>query len=689
MDAVVAVAIRRAADSGSFEVRMLRFAEELVLLTLDKESGAQRSVPGRSMRCALAGSVLMDLALEDRIDTDTERLFLVDATPIGDGLLNRSLAMIAESDKTRPTAYWIERLAEPAIADEVRRRALDRLVRRGILEREAGGDLFTVARRVVRSRRYPAIDGAAGREVELRIMGVLFSEVVPDPRDVMLICLVDACGIFDWLLSSREQAEARERIDLIGMMDAIGRSVFAAIREAGVPDTEAAPARPRVDATAPPPLATGGLPFLGNVLQMKGNLTAHMMRQYRELGPAFRMQVPWGTYTVLAGLEANLFCQTKGSLHLRGFDTYLGLARELDAHRFVLSMDGREHFRLRKVLRDGYSRASLESRIDQAGELAVRAVDQLPEGQAVPAMPFMQRLVSSQLGELLAGISPGEYFDDLVFYFDRVIAVRLLRRLPGLMMRTPRMRRASKRVHELFSLVMDAHAPERREGKEPDLVDDVLAMHRADPQFLPESELKSACLGPLIAGLHTVASVSACMLYSLLKHQDLMAKTRDEAHKLFADGGPTAAKLRAMDVTHRVAMETLRMYHIAPAVPRTVVNGFEFAGYWIPAGTALLIATAVTHVCAEHFPDPHRFDIDRYLPERAEHRKPGAYAPFGLGTHRCLGGAFAESQIALNIAAILHRAEIVMHPPDHELQMDYSVIPAPKSRFKFSVASRL
>lgn len=422
---------------------------------------------------------------------------------------------------------------------------------------------------------------------------------------------------------------------------------------------------------------------------MRGDLTAFMMRQYRELGPAFRIRVPWRTYTVLAGLEANLFYQTKGRLHFRGFDAYLGLARELGGHRFVLSMDGREHFRLRKALRDGYSRSSLESRIDQAAELAVRAVDQLPEGRAVPAMPFMQRVISSQLTELLAGISPGQYFDDLLFYFDRVLAVRLGRRLPRLMMWTPRMRRARKRVHELYGLVLDAHAPERREGKEPDLIDDVLALHRADPQFLPESELKAACLGPLMAGLHTSASIGACMLYSLLKHQDLMARARGEAHKLFADGGPTAAKLGAMDVTHRVAMETLRMYNIGPVAPRTVVNGFEFAGYWIPAGTPLLIATGVTHVCAEHFPEPDRFDIDRYLPERAEHRKPGAYAPFGLGTHRCLGGAFAESQIALNIAAILHRAEVVMHPPDHELQIDYSLVPAPKSRFRFSVARRL
>ena len=52
-----------------------------------------------------------------------------------------------------------------------------------------------------RSRRYPMIDGEAEREVKLRIMEVLFSDEIPDPRDIMIICLVDACGIFKELLS--------------------------------------------------------------------------------------------------------------------------------------------------------------------------------------------------------------------------------------------------------------------------------------------------------------------------------------------------------------------------------------------------------------------------------------------------------------------------------------------------------
>lgn len=215
---------------------MLRFAEELVLLLLDKESGALVPVPDRVMRCAFAAAVLMDLALENRIDSDLERLILVDSTPTGDDLLDPILKSIAASSESHDTAWWIDRMAEPARANAVRSGALNRLVKMGILKQETGG-LFSLASRVERSRRYPLVDGEAGREVELRIMTALFTDEIPSPRDVMLIALVDSCRIFDRLLSPSEQAEIRDRIDLICRLELIGRSISDAIRKAGIPNT--------------------------------------------------------------------------------------------------------------------------------------------------------------------------------------------------------------------------------------------------------------------------------------------------------------------------------------------------------------------------------------------------------------------------------------------------------------------
>ena len=88
---------------------MLRFAEEIMLLILDDISGEFARVPEWSLRCALAGAVLMDLALENRIDTDPERLFLIDPTPVGDDLLDPVLASIAQSPETYDARYWVQR----------------------------------------------------------------------------------------------------------------------------------------------------------------------------------------------------------------------------------------------------------------------------------------------------------------------------------------------------------------------------------------------------------------------------------------------------------------------------------------------------------------------------------------------------------------------------------------------------
>ena len=110
-----------------------------------------------------------------------------------------------------------------------------------------------------------------------------------------------------------------------------------------------------------------------------------------------------------------------------------------------------------------------------------------------------------------------------------------------------------------------------------------------------------------------------------------------EADASFTGGTLTADSLRTLDVTHRVALETLRMYPIAPAITRTVSNTFEFAGYTIPAGEKVIVATTVPHHLEQYFPEPERFDIERYTPERQEHRQPGVFAPFGAGPHVCLG----------------------------------------------------
>ena len=200
----------------------LRFAEEMTLLMLNDEDGEFVRVPGWSMQCAFAGAVLMDLALEGRIDTDLKRLVLIDPTPLGDHLLDPALARIAQATETHDARYWVDYLSDQA--EDIRESALDRLVERGILRREEDRFLW-----VFQSRRYPVVDGEAEREVKLRIMEVLFGNEIPDPRDIVIICLADTCGILRELLSSRALERASDRIEQVRKLDLIGQAVSKAV----------------------------------------------------------------------------------------------------------------------------------------------------------------------------------------------------------------------------------------------------------------------------------------------------------------------------------------------------------------------------------------------------------------------------------------------------------------------------
>ena len=200
----------------------LRFAEEIVLLLLHDGRGKFAHVSDWSSRYAFGGSVLMDLALENRIDTDLETLVLLDATPTGDSLLDPMLAEIAAEKEPHGPRYWVERAG--GWEEEIRDGAVQRLVERGILEHHENRILW-----VFHSERHEVVDDKASRQVKLRIMNMLFGDELPEPRDVVTICLADACGIFRELLSASELEQVAERIQQLRRMDLIGQAVSRAI----------------------------------------------------------------------------------------------------------------------------------------------------------------------------------------------------------------------------------------------------------------------------------------------------------------------------------------------------------------------------------------------------------------------------------------------------------------------------
>ncbi len=623
----------------------------------------------------------MDLALEHRIDTTIEHVMVSDPTPLGNDLLDPILAEIAQSSENpRDAASWITDLAKRS--DKIREKALARLTERGILAADAGGQVY-LSPGVSRIRRYTSPDGTITEEVQLRIKRTLFSGDIPDPRDIVIVSLASACGVFESILSQHELAQVQERIDVICRLDLIGREVAAAIRQVE-------------NLTPPPPpaLPTGqipqpaGLPLLGNVFGIAGDLCAFLLREYRQHGPIFRVRALHYSWVALVGPEANVFATQISPTHFRSWEPYHEFSAALGAHRVLLAMDGPEHLRMRRLLVKGYSPRTMESNLDLVHDITRNAIDEWPLGQPIGIQHVIQQIITEQIGMFCSGLSSEEYLDDLIYFLAMVIQMNVTKRTPKVMERLPRYRRARRRVTELYQRIMEAHQGERRRDQPLDFVDELLEASETDPQFLPETDLFANVLAPYLVGMDTSASVCAFMLYALITNPEILERMRAEVDAMYDDGPHIPEGLRALDVTRRVALETMRMYPVVPALNRTVSNSFEFAGYRVPAGAQVLLGTTVGHHLEEYFPEPDRFDIERYSRGRTEHLQPGAFAPFGVDRHRCIGSGLAELQIILTLAIIVHEADLELERPQRPLKIKRSPAAHPDDLVRMRLVRR-
>ena len=209
---------------------MLSFVEEIVLLLHDDVSGDFVELPESVFTVVIAGAALMDLAIHNRIDTDLERLTVVDRTPLGDDILDDVLATVvaAESKATQEGQFDISAALYQVATDAetYRAKALGRLIKRGILREENGRHFW-----IFRSRRYPLIDDTEQQEVRARLRQVVLSDEIPDPRDIVLICLVDACALLRFMLSADEIDATAARVAQLRKMDLIGQAVTKSASE--------------------------------------------------------------------------------------------------------------------------------------------------------------------------------------------------------------------------------------------------------------------------------------------------------------------------------------------------------------------------------------------------------------------------------------------------------------------------
>lgn len=160
----------------------------------------------------------------------------------------------------------------------------------------------------------------------------------------------------------------------------------------------------------------------------------------------------------------------------------------------------------------------------------------------------------------------------------------------------------------------------------------------------------------LIAGHDTTATTLTAALWLLGRHPAVQDQVAAEARTV--GPAPTTADVPRLALTTRVLQEAMRLYPPGAYLPRRAMHDTSIGGHRVHAGTDVVVSTWAIHRDPRSWPEPQRFDPDRFLPERVRERDRWAYLPFGGGPRSCIGDHFAMAEAAIALATLVRRVEI-------------------------------
>ena len=222
---------------------------------------------------------------------------------------------------------------------------------------------------------------------------------------------------------------------------------------------------------------------------------------------------------------------------------------------------------------------------------------------------------------------------------------------------------------------------ERRFSGQPreDLLDMLLRARDADGNPMSDTQLRDEVMTLFLAGHETTAIALSWACYLIAQNPDIEAKLAEELQSVLGGRVPTPEDLPRLRYTEMVLKETMRLYPAVWGIGRRALEDCELGGYRVPAGSNVFILQWRTQRDARFFPDPDRFEPERWRddPVRSGKIPRFAYFPFGGGPRVCVGASFAMMEATLLLAMIQQKfhLEIV---PGHPIKIFASVTLRPK-----------
>lgn len=208
-----------------------------------------------------------------------------------------------------------------------------------------------------------------------------------------------------------------------------------------------------------------------------------------------------------------------------------------------------------------------------------------------------------------------------------------------------------------------------------------------DPELSVE-QIRDEMLALFFAGHETAAITLSWTWHLLSEHPEVEARLHDELASELGGRTPTADDLPRLTYTRRVLTEAMRLYPPAYILERRTTRDMEFGEFVVPAGKTIMLSPYAMHHDPRYYPDPERFDPDRWLPEESAKRPRYSYFPFAAGPHKCLGEPLAWMELTLVTAVIAQRWTMRL-VPGHPVKPQPLVTLRPKHGLRMILKPRM
>jgi len=415
-----------------------------------------------------------------------------------------------------------------------------------------------------------------------------------------------------------------------------------------------------------------GLPLLGYSYQFaSGRMTAtHLW--WDRYGPVSRTKALGTTWVNVEGPDAcGAVLQDRDRVFdASGWNYLIGPFFQ----RGLMLLDGAEHHRHRRIMQEAFTSQRLAGYLAPLNETVAESLATWPDGRLRFYPAAKQLTLDVATRTFMADETGGREARRVNAAFsDSVRAATAFLRFPVPGLRWAR-GLAGRRLLEDY---LRRRIPTHRESDGTDLFSALCHARTDDGEQFTDEDVVNHMIFLLMAAHDTSTSTLTSMAYFLARYPEWQERCRAESLALdkpaidYAD----LERLGALDL---VMKEAMRIVTPVPGVTRRTNRETELLGYRIPAGAYLAVHLWGVHHLPELWPEPERFDPERFADHRREdkvHRF--AYLPFGTGVHKCIGMYFGGMEVKATMHQLLQRYRLSV-APGYRMPVDWVSLPRPK-----------